>query len=725
MKCIKQVLAIVIAFFIISTSIYSTAIAESNNSEEVTYTEEELQFLKDNKDKTFKLGMLPILGIEYFQFNGQSGGFIEPLIKKFNSDLGINIKLVAERNWNDVYSMFQNDTIDILYGANVTAEREKFMVFTKPILKNPYVIIAKKDGVIKTIGDIDKRKVGFIENDYIITDLPNRYNKIRYDKSEYPSNEEGINALRNNEIEAFITTGGPFIYDYIYKYPELSYVFKINTITSDMTLSTKVNNKILAGILDKEIAKLQATSELSQIINNSEVNYNLKTINLTEAEKSWLFNDGTAIVGVTKDYLPFDYYEDGEFKGIDGKIISEISRMTGIKFTYKYDNFDVLSKKLQDGEVNILNIAKTEENMKSMIFNEPFIKERDIIVGRKDEDDVRDIFGLEGKRVAVIKGFWHRELLNKNLTNINIIETKNIQESMKLVHEGKVDYLIENPTVVKYYIKDLQYYDLMEKGITSTDSFLYFGTSKNKPELASIINKILPMIDINEMAHNGYNDVPYKNYNKRSTVINSIIIFLIIIVLIFIFYLIKLIRSLIREKTEKQLLSQREHLLSLDALTELHNRNYFNQKIVNNLDDLIYPQVLIIADLNNLKVINDSFGHHTGDMMLRTFADVLKEACPEYSNLFRIGGDEFFIFLTNSSEEEAREVIDNISLVSRSKTVELNDGRKIKVSAALGYAIRYSKEVSFEELYKEADMEMYCCKRRNKEFIKGPISKDN
>lgn len=723
MKYIRRLTILIVTFFIISVFSYPMVIAKEKEVKGLNLTEEEKNYLIENKDKTFTVGMLPILGTEYFQFNGMKNGFMEPLIKKMNSDLGVSLKLEVSDNWNDIYSRFLNNTIDIIYGANETSERQEFMSFTKPILKNPYVIIAKKDGSIRTIGDIDKKKVGFIENDFVIKYLPNQYKNIKYDKSLFPSNEYGINALRNNEIDAFITTGGPFIYDYLYKYPELEYVFKINTVTSDMTLSSKKENRILIDILNKEIMKLEDT-DLPQIINNAEVDYNLKIMNLTEDEKSWLFNDGTAIVGVTKDYLPFDYFDNGKLKGIDGEILNEISRMTGIKFSYDYDKFDTLQEKLGKNEVNLLNIAKTEENMKNAIFTEPFIKERDIIVGRKEADDVIDIFGLEGKSVAVIKGFWHKELLDKNLTNVKIVETSDIQESMKLVYEGKVDYLIENPTVVRYYVKDLQYYDLIQKGITSTDSFFYFGASKNKPELASIINKVLPMIDINELSLKGYQEVPYESYNQKHFVINFVIIFLIVALIIFIIYAVKLIKSLIKEKTEKQLLREREHLLSIDILTELYNRNYFNTKVLDHLDELIFPQVLIIADLNNLKVVNDTFGHHAGDLMLRAFSEALKEACPEDSGIFRIGGDEFFIFLTASSEKEASKVIKKINSVAKDKKIELSEDVKISVSSALGYSIRYSKDITFEMLYKKADMEMYNCKKKMKELDDKTMSEE-
>lgn len=206
----------------------------------------------------------------------------------------------------------------------------------------------------------------------------------------------------------------------------------------------------MINILNKEIEHLKGPL-LTKIINIGEVEYHAKIMNLTPSEISWLKNDGKAVVGITKDYLPFDYYDNGEYKGISGQIIKEISQKTGIKFINQYSDFDDLSMKLKKGDIDILNIAKTEDRLKYLLYPRPYSTERDIIVGRKDSKDVRDIFGLEGKRVAVIKGFWHYEHLIKNLTTVNIIQTNSIRESLALVQKGKADYLIENPTVVRYY----------------------------------------------------------------------------------------------------------------------------------------------------------------------------------------------------------------------------------------------------------------------------------
>lgn len=719
LKYILRVCAFILTFLTI-ISFRVSAVINIDNSIELT--KEERQWLSQNKDRIFVLGIDPYSGIEYFKYKGEEKGYLIPLIDVMKKDLGLNFKLEASKGWGEVYSALQTGSVDILLGANETTERKEFMNFTRPINKNAYVIVAKKGNNIHTIGDIDKKTVGFMKGDIISSLIPSTYKNITYKQKKYYSQEEGIVALNNNEIDAFIMPGGPIVYDYIYRFPDLTYAFKIHNITSDMTFSTRKENKILSDILDKEIKYLIDKNKLAELIDKSEIEYNIKIMNLTDKEIDWLKKDGKAVVGVTKDYLPFDYYENNIYKGISGEIIKEISRKTGIKFVTSYGDFDSLYEKLTKGEIDVLNMAKTEERLKYAWYPRPYSLERDIIVGRKDSRDVRDIFGLEGKRVAVIKGFWHYEYLKKNLTNVNIIETENIQESLSMVHKGKADYLIENPTVIRYYTEELQLYDLMEKGITSADSCLYYGVAKGKPELASIIDKVIPLMDMDELSRVGYEEVPHvgnKEYYKK---LIFIIIGLGILLIIVVLYVIKLIRDLIKERTESELLRQREHFLYIDTLTNVHNRNFFNRKIKDNIDQKQYPQTVIVADMNNLKTANDKYGHHIGDELLKLFADIIKETCPKESLIFRMGGDEFHIILESFDENRVKKIIGSIKEITEERNIIISENAIISPSASYGYAIRYSPEKSFDELIKIADERMYIDKNKRKYVLRQRVT---
>lgn len=730
----RKLIGILIFVMVISFTM-PTAVFSSDRSYPIQLTEQEKQWLDNNRSRVFILGLDPYSGMDYFVYKGEQKGYVLPLADILQKDLGISIRMETSKSWGEVFYGLQKGTIDILFGANATPERKQYMSFTSPVNRYPYAIIAKKDGGIDTLGDLEDKTVGFIDGDIVMEMLPKIYKNINYATATFYSQTTAIQALSSGQIDAFITSGGPIVYDYIYGYPDLKCVAEIQTVTSDMTLSTRKADEVLVGILDKEILYLQKEI-LPELINQAEVDYYRNIMNLTDAETAWLKRDGKAVVGITKDYLPFDYYENGQYKGISGEIINEISRITGIKFEGRLGDFDELYEQLKRGDIDILNIAKTDEREKLFYFPRPYSTERDIIVGSKDSEDVMDVFGLEGKSVAVIKGFWHYEYLRKNLSDVKIVETNNIEESMQLVHRHKVDYLIENPSVVKFYVDELMLYDLVEKGVTSKDSYLYYGINRQKPELASIIDKAIPLLNVDKLSNKGYREVPHVRSTESRAKLVAVILGLVILTLAITLFTVKLIRDLIKEKTKAEVLRQREQLLYTDALTGVPNRNYFNSKVAGSLDSYKYPQSVIVTDMNNLKVINDKYGHHAGDELLKLFADILRRLCPEGSVITRMGGDEFLVVLENTDEEAAAALIRSIKELCCSEELLVEHGHfaeakadgkphKARAQAAFGYATRYSSGVSLDEMLRTADKDMYKDKRSSKLIRDKSRKKEN
>ena len=159
-----------------------------------------------------------------------------------------------------------------------------------------------------------------------------------------------------------------------------------------------------------------------------------------------------------------------------------------------------------------------------------------------------------------------------------------------------------------------------------------------------------------------------------------------------------------KKKKEEQALFQSHH----DFLTGLYNRRFYEIHLIKIDTKSNLPITLIMGDVNGLKHINDTYGHESGDALLKTVAHNLQESCRGDDIVTRIGGDEFMIILPKTESKEAERIIKNIENLCKEKTVA-----STPVSVSLGYATKRTEDMHIADISKKAEDNMYLKKRRD------------
>jgi len=158
-----------------------------------------------------------------------------------------------------------------------------------------------------------------------------------------------------------------------------------------------------------------------------------------------------------------------------------------------------------------------------------------------------------------------------------------------------------------------------------------------------------------------------------------------------------------RDITDRKVIEEKIRYKSYhDELTGLHNRAYFNEKLEELNHEEYMPLSIILADLNGLKITNDTLGHKAGDQLLIKVSRILEETCREEDIIARIGGDEFVILLPNTTKEITREICDKIKTVCKKSPKD-----PIKPSVGLGYATKKNNSEPIDVVFKTAEDNMY------------------
>lgn len=220
-------------------------------------------------------------------------------------------------------------------------------------------------------------------------------------------------------------------------------------------------------------------------------------IELTKEEQEWLASHTKIRVGGSLDWTPFNFVdEQGQYSGIANDYLNLLSKYTGLEYEVITDTWDNNLQRIQQGRLDVLPaVYITDERTTYLHFSPPYFEALDYFFIHQDvsADTFED---LDGKRLAMPKGYAHREIIEAHFPDIILVDAETFGDAIDMVLEREADILFDTYGALIYTLEI--------EGISTIKPFkstrhlgknpIHFATSKAHPLLASIIKKGLDAI---------------------------------------------------------------------------------------------------------------------------------------------------------------------------------------------------------------------------------------
>ncbi len=233
----------------------------------------------------------------------------------------------------------------------------------------------------------------------------------------------------------------------------------------------------------------------------------------TKEEKNWIQTHKKVLVGGGPDWAPFDFTDkNGKYNCIVNDYLKLISKKTGLKFKIQIDTWNNNLTKIKNEKIDLLGaVYYTKERNSFMNYTEAYFEMLDYFFIR-DDLNIKTIDELNGKTVAIPKGYAHEEIIKKEFQKIHILHVDTFSQAIDSVLQKKADILFDTYASLSYVLKRNSINTIVPfKAYRGKSTMkLHMTIAKNKKILASIINKSLQSI-----THKEKKEIYYKWLGKN------------------------------------------------------------------------------------------------------------------------------------------------------------------------------------------------------------------
>jgi len=678
----KIIITIAVIAVIILSSI--AFLATRNSDAGFTLSIAERRWLNNNNDTLVNVNMLDSIPVFSYEGNGVFFNFINALSRE--TDLQFN--LIPYQNGDEI--TFAPYAFRIL-PAGVELGDNDLLFY-----EDTYVIISNDLNSINNLTDLRNPSIGVLETDLeIVTNIMSDVSNPTFTEAET------VSAL----FEAMDENLDVIVIPYNYYLPSIinhdsNIIYHISDLTKKYVLTTSSDNEQLTGIITKYFEDWVNRRAVREY-NRSYLDTYFRVAGITEQDKS-AFSRKSYTVGFI-DNAPYNFRINGVMTGLVVRQLNDFARLTNADITYQeFTEVEGLRTALANGDIDIaLNLYTGLGSENTITSPTAFDNEVYVLARRDSFVPINARSSLANQSIAALENtpgaaFFDNTIESDVVTYNNLNNLFNADESKKLVTRVTYEY---------FRNRSLSDYTPVFR-IADNHNYAYLINDSDENQVfINLFNFYLNGID--NKVNNSVNLDNLINNPVRGNIFTSVIAYIIYVVILLIGAALAYLKFFAKKPVKKIGLTKEDKVKYIDQLTSLKNRNYLNEHI-NEWDDTgVYPQTLAVVDLNNIKYVNDNYGHEAGDELIKKAAGILINNQLDNSDIMRIDGNEFLIYLVGYTEAE---VVSYIRKLNRElKTLPYDFG------AAIGFSMINDEIKTIDDAINEAILDMRVNKNLQKD----------
>ena len=667
----KKVRLIFISFVGIILVAVASLIVVNILNDENKLTVEENKWINNNLSTVLNVNVINDLDIFGKSGSGVFYDFLNDLGKEYN--LKINPVTYTSREENITSGFIATNT-----------KNDKFVEF----YADNYVLLKKDYVYFNSIEAIKDIKIGVLKSD---TDYIKGY--FNEDKNIEFKSFDTYEALKedfNKDLEYIMVPKYELTSDILEKNYSIVYEFSdIKKYYGYYMLDDNFSSVI------KKYYNRWHNKKYKNSFNTNLKNTLVKSIKLSEVEQkeltSRIYNYGFV------NNNPYEIILGGNYGGIVSVYLKNFSEMAGVDFKYiKYRTYKQLTNAINNNSVDLyFNYYNLTNNYQTITTNMDI--KYYVIASRKNNIVVNSLNSLQNQTVYVMQDSLIYENL-KNIKGVDLKTYKKVSDLKKIAKNGAIA-VVDYDTYLDVASTTLKEYS---SRYTNSLNIPYTFKVREDNSFTKLFKAYISLSDASMVRVEGLNS--YKKTLDSGTILGTIakyILYFLIIFVILIYVLYKRARKIkISKKIKKE-----EKIRYIDQLTSLKNRNYLMENASSWNKNTIYPQAMVVVDLNRIQEINDTLGYEKGDAQIKAAANILIRTQLDNSDIVRTDGTEFLIYLVGYDE---RQVVSYIKKLTKElKNMPYDFG------ASIGHSMIDSDKKLVEDALNEAVEDMKIKKQEN------------